>query len=206
METISFYVQITLDYLVQMLPCAGVAAAVFFCLMPRRRRALAAQGLKSGPWREGALLVFALFCAGLAALTLFPANFWTYVMHGVPLSELHLRGEGFYWHITLFRDLLGGAWSVFMLLGNVIMFAPLGFFPALLWDKPRWWKSLLIAACASTFVEVTQLFVGRSSDINDIILNALGGLAGFWAYLLLKWIAPRFALKFRCVKVESLRG
>ena len=40
-------------------------------------QALARLGLASGVWREGALLLFVMFCAGLAALTVFPANFWT---------------------------------------------------------------------------------------------------------------------------------
>ena len=70
-----------------------------------------------------------------------------------------------------------------MLLGNLSMFAPLGFFPALLWDGPGWRKALLTGVCSS-------LFVGRNSDINDLILNRLGALCGYWAFLLLRRLAP----------------
>ena len=79
MDTFTFlwYVEITWDYVAQMLPCMGVGAAAFLALLPRRRKDLARRGLRSGPAREAALFLFVIFCAGLAALTVFPANFWT---------------------------------------------------------------------------------------------------------------------------------
>lgn len=44
-----------------------------------------------------------------------------------------------------------------MLLGNLSMFAPLGFFPALLWDGLGWRKALLTGVCNSLFVGITPL-------------------------------------------------
>ena len=76
MDVLLWYGEITWDYIKQMLPCAAGAAAVFFCLLPWRRKRLSAKMLRSLPIRETALLLFVLFCAGLAALTLFPSNFW----------------------------------------------------------------------------------------------------------------------------------
>ena len=69
-----------LRYVIQMLPCALAGAGLFFALLPLRRRRLARRGLRSPATREGALLVFVLFCAGLAALTVFPSNLWSYVL------------------------------------------------------------------------------------------------------------------------------
>ena len=69
-----------LRYVIQMLPCALAGAGLFFALLPLRRRRLARRGLRSPAPREGALLVFVLFCAGLAALTVFPSNLWSYVL------------------------------------------------------------------------------------------------------------------------------
>lgn len=157
------------------------------------------------------MLLFILFCAGLAALTLFPPGFWGYLLfgcllNGYPLPELYIQQGSFHWHITVFQDLFGGPWTIYMLLGNIVMFAPLGFFPALLWDKPRWWKSTLIAAGTSACVETVQLFIDRSSDINDLILNTLGGLAGYGFFWILHRFLPQFAEKFKCVKVDSLHG
>ena len=65
------------DYFLQMLPCMGVALFIFVLLQPWRHKLLFRQGLSSSLWREVGLLLFTMFSAGLAALTLFPANFWT---------------------------------------------------------------------------------------------------------------------------------
>lgn len=34
----------------------------------------------------------------------------------------------------------------------------------------------------SFFIEFTQYFIGRSADIDDLILNTLGGVIGFMTY------------------------
>ena len=77
MDTLLWYVAISWDYVAQMLPCMFLAAIAFFALRPWRKRRLARRGLASGVWRETVLLLFVMFGAGLAALTVFPANFWT---------------------------------------------------------------------------------------------------------------------------------
>ena len=66
------------SYFLQMLPCMCLALPIWSCVRPQRYRRLARMGLYSPPSREHALLLFTLFCAGLAALTLFPANFWVF--------------------------------------------------------------------------------------------------------------------------------
>jgi len=216
MNTFLWYLEITWDYIAQMLPCAVTAGIIFFCLRPVRKRRLTAAGLKSGPWREGALFLFVLFCAGLGALTLFQGGFWSWghwhwVMQGVipafaPVDyELQLQTL----QLIPFREIAGafnGSWRFFMLLGNVVIFVPLGFFPALLWRSPRWWKSLLSGFCSSFFIEFVQFFIGRSSDIDDVILNTLGALCGFWLFLLLRRLAPRFTAKFQCSRLEVHDG
>ncbi len=206
-----WYLQITWDYIRQMLPCAALGAAVFFCLRPLRKKRLAVRNLRSGAGRETALFFFVLFSAGLSALTLFPAGFFEqiflYFRYGWEPNLSWRTGQGFYWKITLLRDFFGrGPWTSYMLLGNLVMFMPFGFFPCLLGDRPRWWKILPTGLCVSAFIEVTQLFVGRSSDVNDIILNTLGALGGFWTYLLLNRLAPRFVLNFKLQATEARHG
>lgn len=210
-----WYIQITWDYIVQMLPCALFGALGFFCLRPYRSKRLAGKELFSGIGREGVLLLFVLFSAGLSALTIWPAGFWSAVVNRVvPVVDEFSVGS-FYWEVTIFRELaqagdnitaLGRSFSLFMLLGNLIMFMPFGFFPALVGSKPKWWKSLLTGFCVSAFIEVIQLFIGRSSDINDIILNTTGALCGFWVYLLITLIAPKFIARFKLQKTEVSHG
>ncbi|SBW03309.1 conserved membrane hypothetical protein [uncultured Eubacteriales bacterium] len=202
-----WYLQVTWDYVRQMLPCAILGAIGFFILRPLRKRELTEKGLRSGTGRESALFLFVIFSAGLAALTLFPAGFWVALSHGHLPQLFSFSSNGFYWTITIFTELLsGGSWRFFMLLGNIVLFMPFGFFPALVGDRPHCWKALATGLSVSAFIEVAQLFVGRSSDVNDIILNTFGALCGFWAYRLLKRLAPRFVSKFKLQATEVAYG
>lgn len=207
-ETFWWYLDNILEYFFQMLPCMCVALALFLLLWPWRRRRLARLGLSSGPWREGGLLLFVMFVAGLAALTLFPAYFWTAghwrgVLDGtrplfppvdfkIQLQTLQMRP---------FQEILRafkGPWVMFLMLANIGIFSPVGFFTALLWRNPRWWKSLLVGFGSSFAIEFIQFFIGRSSDIDDVILNTTGALVGFWIFCLLRALFPSFTEKFQC--------
>lgn len=210
-----------LHYVVQMLPMCLLALVVFLIVRPARLGRLKAHGLVSGAPREIVLCLFVLFCAGLAALTLFPSNIWSYVITLGRAYPAEYSLFSFYptWEQTMssltylpnmltpFQEIRRALdhmsyWGLFMLLGNIIMFMPIGFFPALLWRKWRWWKSLLTGFCASTAIEFIQFFIGRSTDIDDVILNTAGALAGFWVFCLLRAIAPNVMEKFQC----HLRG
>lgn len=96
--------------------------------------------------------------------------------------------------IRLFENVLAGDYSaslrrgaVVNLLGNIVMFLPLGFLPPLLW-KPfqKWWKMLLWGGLIIVGVELVQLFalVGNC-DIDDLLLNVAGIGIGYGLYRLL---------------------
>ena len=87
---------------------------------------------------------------------------------------------------------------MFMLLGNIGMFVPLGFFPALLWRGWSWWKAVLLGFSCSCTIEFIQFFIGRSTDIDDVILNTTGALIGFVLYALCRVTLPRLTAKFHC--------
>lgn len=207
-ETLWWYLENILEYFFQMLPCMSVALIIFLLLRPWRRRWLARLGLSSGPWREGALLLFVLFVAGLAALTLFPAYFWTAghwrgVLDGSrPLfPPVDFKNQLQTLQMEPFQEILRafhGPWVMFLMLANIGIFSPVGFFTALLGQKPRWWKSLLAGFCSSFAIEFIQFFIGRSTDIDDVILNTAGALAGFWIFWLLRAIFPNLIEKFQC--------
>ncbi len=64
---------------------------------------------------------------------------------------------------------------------NVLLFVPFGFFLPVLWQRFRSAKSLLAAGLTATvLIELSQLFTGRTTDIDDVITNAAGALAGYW--------------------------
>lgn len=64
-------------------------------------------------------------------------------------------------------------------LGNIFVFMPLGFFPPLLHRRWKGWRGALFPALCSLGVETAQIFTGRSVDVDDLILNALGGVLGW---------------------------
>lgn len=70
------------------------------------------------------------------------------------------------------------------LAGNVVMFVPLGVFLPFFWPKLRQFRRFLLAAALTVAaVEVTQLFtLLGSADIDDLILNLVGGAIGFAIY------------------------
>jgi len=207
-QTVWFYLENIGGYFMQMLPCMCAALALFLLLRPLRLRRLARLGLSSGPWREGGLLLFVMFCAGLAALTLFPAYFWTRDYWRSALAGELALFPPVDWEIQLktlqlqpFQEVLRafrGPWVMFLMLANIGIFCPVGFFPALLGRKPRWWKSLLIGLCASSLIEFVQFFIARSTDIDDVILNTAGALAGYWLFCLIRSIFPGFIARFQC--------
>ena len=70
--------------------------------------------------------------------------------------------------------------------GNVLAFLPFGFFLPLLWKRFRhFYRTVLSTAAFSLIVELLQLVTRVGScDIDDIILNTLGGAIGYLLYLL----------------------
>ena len=83
------------------------------------------------------------------------------------------------------------------------MFLPFGFFSALLWRGYTWKRSLVTGAAITGFVECWQLLVGRAFDIDDLILNTLGVLTGFWLLRLLEHFAPAAVRRFRVRKLRE---
>jgi len=69
------------------------------------------------------------------------------------------------------------------LLGNIVVFIPLGIYVALLRKNRGTSISLFCVFIISLFYEVLQFVFSRgTSDIDDILLNCLGGLIGIMGY------------------------
>lgn len=82
-------------------------------------------------------------------------------------------------------------WDVFMvnIVGNMVMFMPWGFGLPLLWKKNQRWRRIVPMALGITlFIEASQLFIGRSVDVDDLLLNFAGGCIGAAVYFVLcRW-------------------
>lgn len=81
------------------------------------------------------------------------------------------------------------------LIGNTAMFIPLGIvWPAVFKKLDTHWKVIAAGVGVSLCIEILQLpFFDRASDIDDLILNSAGFLAGYGIYLLVKKLRGKFA-------------
>lgn len=132
--------------------------------------------------REAALAVFVLFTLALLVLA-FEGN---YSRPSVMVQNVERRivsGEGI--NLIPFRT-IGGFFRHFVLdiflvniVGNLVMFMPWGFGLVLLWKRNQSvGRILLLCFGITVLIESVQLFIGRSVDVDDLILNFLGGGMG----------------------------
>lgn len=89
-----------------------------------------------------------------------------------------------------------GFWEPFAinLMGNIIMFIPIGVMLPLLWRKFSVGRTVLAGFLISLFIETVQLTLDRSSDIDDLWLNTTGALIGYGIY---KALPLKFSGKFK---------
>ena len=140
------------------------------------------------PWlrernREIALGIFVLFMIGLLALALQGK----YQMPSRMLEEARSRlATGVGINLVPFRSMkayfahyygLDGFLVNFV--GNIVMFMPWGFGLTLLWKKTqRLWIIALYSLGLTVLIETVQLFIDRSVDVDDLILNFVGSCLG----------------------------
>jgi glycopeptide antibiotics resistance protein len=139
--------------------------------------------LISGRSRAAAAAVFAAYFAALLRILIFRDT--PSCAAGVNLTPFA--------SVMLYASAAGsgGARAIWQFIlniaGNVLIMVPFGFL--LPWMLPRLRSAFFTASAACIFsvcVEVTQLITGMGScDIDDVILNTLGGLLGFAAFALI---------------------
>jgi glycopeptide antibiotics resistance protein len=125
------------------------------------------------PRRKVALLLIALYLLFLLDLALFQ----------FPTSKPAANFVPFH---TMVRD-----WShwnrefVVNFLGNLVAFMPIGLIPPLLRPgRTRAWHVALVCFTLSAMIEVWQYGSGRRvADVDDLTLNTLGGLLGYWLWV-----------------------
>lgn len=79
--------------------------------------------------------------------------------------------------------------------GNILLFIPLGYFATSYCKIKGLGTITLVSLLSSIAIEVTQHYIGRTFDIDDIILNVAGGIIGFLIYTALNAInnhMPKF--------------
>lgn len=81
--------------------------------------------------------------------------------------------------------------------GNMIMFLPYGFFISYILDSRKVSLPLFLTIITSISIEVVQMLIGRVFDVDDIILNVIGGCLGFLLYYLLQSVLEKLPKVFK---------
>ncbi|MBQ4583829.1 MAG: VanZ family protein [Bacilli bacterium] len=85
----------------------------------------------------------------------------------------------------IFRYEIGSKLFMLNVIGNIAMFIPFGYFISHYLNAKKISSIFIVTLIASACIEIVQLNIGRSFDIDDIILNCIGSIVGFLIYIAL---------------------
>lgn len=85
----------------------------------------------------------------------------------------------------IFRYEFGSVYFLHNVLGNIILFIPFGYFVSHIMASKKPYAMFIISIITSVVIEFTQLKIGRTFDVDDIILNLIGAILGYIVYLLI---------------------
>ena len=156
--------------------------------------------------KEILYLIFVCYIVGLFNLVLVPRNFWNTIWYNIFYNFNENPFEGIFdfsynFIPTIYKIIIGeyalGSGVKTMIVGNLLMFIPMGILLSLCFkniNKKNMFKYAILIPLA---IEVIQLVVGRSFDIDDLIMNFLGIVIGYFIVELVK--------KLKClINVKSL--
>ena len=82
-------------------------------------------------------------------------------------------------------------------IGNILLFIPFGYFVSSYSNIKNLGTISLVSFLSSLVIEIVQHFIGRSFDVDDIILNVVGGILGFLVFISLDAIKNHMPNMFR---------
>ena len=115
----------------------------------------------------------------------------------VTSRDVYLSGTNLVPFKEILRYSIGSENFNRQVIGNIILFIPLGFFFTYYTRIKKIGSITIIAALISFTIETVQKYIGRSFDIDDIILNVVGGIIGFLIYVGLDAIKKKLPDVFR---------
>lgn len=122
-------------------------------------------------YKEILSLTFIIYIIALFRVVTFQDVSWS-TSNFIPLKEI-------------FRYEIGSQLFYKNVIGNMLMFIPYGFFTSYFLKLKKPSSIFLLTLLVSITIEFTQLLIGRVFDIDDIILNLIGGIIGFLLYYLI---------------------
>ena len=190
MSAIIRYIINMLPYMLVSIPVYAIARTVY----------IKSRKLPFNKCREAALLVFVSFLTGLASQTVIPKFEFGVNGFGIVQSGVHTTNLiPFKVFVQTYNDVfVHGNINYFLInfLGNIVIFMPIGFFVALLW-KVSGKRVVATGFLISLFIELSQLFLARGTDVDDLILNTTGTILGLLIYKAFSKAFSTFSAKFK---------
>lgn len=97
----------------------------------------------------------------------------------------------------MFRYKIGSRLFIKNVVGNIILFLPYGFFASFYLKPKKIGLITILTFIASLTIEIVQMSIGRVFDVDDIILNTLGGALGSYLYILFQGISVKLPKFFK---------
>lgn len=113
----------------------------------------------------------------------------------------------FYTILTYLRNPAGvsRSWVINNVLGNIVVFIPYGLYIQMFLKNKSFKKSMFIVILTSICIEAIQFAFGIGAcDIDDVILNCVGGMIGILLYKALQWLLKKDTRARTFVKIVSL--
>ena len=114
----------------------------------------------------------------------------------------------------ILRYKLGTKMFYYNVVGNIIIFIPFGYLTSIYVKPKKIWPILITTLITSALVEFVQLRIGRSFDIDDILLNVVGSIIGYLLFIALSAINKKlpdflksdFIYNLLCIVLTILFG
>ena len=105
------------------------------------------------------------------------------LFHVVTFQDNNYGVSNFIPFKEIFRYNIGSDKFIKNILGNIMLFVPYGFLASYLLNNKKFSVITILTLVASLTIETVQYYIGRVFDIDDIILNLLGGIAGYLIFI-----------------------
>ena len=105
------------------------------------------------------------------------------LFHVVTFQDINYGFSNFIPFKEIFRYEFGTPKFIRNVLGNIMLFIPFGFLSSYLLKNRKLGIVTILTLIASLTIETVQYYIGRVFDIDDIILNLVGGILGFLIYI-----------------------
>lgn len=105
------------------------------------------------------------------------------LFHVVTFQDVNYGASNFIPFKEIFRYSFGSHKFIKNILGNIMLFIPYGFLASYLLKNKKLGVISVLTIIASLTIETVQYYIGRVFDIDDIILNLIGGIIGFLIYI-----------------------